>query len=491
MGESKAVAFRPRLRGVEAAAGGLLPGGQGRPLPASHGPSRAAKIHSGRAHGNLLAFRTDDLLVLATMVHFPLNPRPVEPRLAPRFQELLVTDPPAEDDPRTEERAQALLDDAVQWKASDIHIEPGSAETRLRLRIDGVLHDVAAVPNYFGHRLVAFFKTLSEIDATAVARPEHGHGRMASGATLMELRTTVAPTADGEMVGIRLLDTLRPVLRLDQLGIPEIDQTRLATWLEGMQGMLLVCGPAGSGKTSTLYSLLHQLQVLPRSTVTVEDPVESHIEGITQLQVNPKRGLTFPEAIRAMLRLDPDFLLVGEIRDPESAHVAIRAAGTGLTILSTIHARDAVGAVTALRNNGVKDWEISAALEVCICQRLVRRLCPSCRCRAPLTDEDRHWLSMAGKPPPEILWTSKGCDACAGTGFEGRIGVFEIWTVDAEARQLILQGADGAPLARHALAHGTQPLLHDAIEKVMDGLTSLSEIRFLSGHGIHASLDPA
>ncbi len=411
------------------------------------------------------------------------NPRAVETRLAPRFQKLLSKYPPTTDEPHTEERAEALVADAVQWKASDIHIEPGTMETRIRLRVDGLLHDVAAVPITSGHHLVAYFKTLSGIDATALSHPEHGHGRIEAGGTLMEMRTTVAPTPDGEMVGIRLLDTRRPVLRLADLGMSDADQSRLKTWLSEMQGMLLVCGPVGSGKTSTLYSLLHELQTLPRSIITVEDPVESSLDGITQIQVNAKRGLTFPDAIRAMLRLDPDFLLVGEIRDPESAHVAITAAGTGLTLLSTIHARDAVGAVTALRNNGAKDWEIGACLEMCVSQRLVRRLCLHCRKTDAPTESEHQWFSSAGISAPEQLWQPKGCDACAGTGFDGRIGIFELWRLDGEARHLIRNGADGVELARHALEQGTQPLLKDAIAKVVAALVPLSEIRHLSGIG--------
>ena len=179
------------------------------------------------------------------------------------------------------------------------------------------------------------------------------------------------------------------------------------------------------------------------------------------------------------MRLDPDYLLVGEIRDPESAHVAITAAGTGLTVLSTIHARDAVGAVTALRNNGVKDWEISSALGICLSQRLVRRLCAQCRSRAPLTDEERLWFHNTSMPAPPMLWYGKGCGTCAGTGYDGRVGIFETWRLNADARKLILDGADAALLTINAKQSGTQSLLVDGVNKVREGVTSLSEIRFL------------
>jgi len=421
-------------------------------------------------------------------VHPTPNPRAIEPRLAPRFHAMLHLHPLAEGEPRTDERAEALLADAVQWKASDIHIEPGFLETRIRLRLDGFVYDVAAVPNAAGLQLVTYFKTLSGIDATALAQPEHGHADVPAGGTRLELRTTVAPTADGEMMGMRLLDAGRPIFKPDDLGLSAGDQTRLRTWTEWRPGLLLVCGPVGSGKTTTLYSLLHQLQSLPRSIVTVEDPVERRLDGITQIEVNVRRGLTFQEAIRAMLRLDPDFLLVGEIRDPESAQVAVTAAATGLAVLSTIHARNAVGAVTALRNQGMKNWEISDALEMCISQRLVRRLCRSCRASAPPGEEERQWFYAAGAIPPDLLWHARGCDACAGTGYGHRIGLFELWHLDDEARKLILAGADTGTLQKHAEEQGMLTLAHDALAKVATGLVSFSEIRALgavSRHAVH------
>lgn len=418
------------------------------------------------------------------------NSRPVEPRLAARFHQLLQSNPPQADRPVTEHRVMAILADAIQWKASDLHIEPGSQDTRIRMRVDGLLHDVAALPNFSGHRLISFFKVLAEIDATALARPEHGHGRIEVAGTMLELRITAVPTPVGEMISIRMRDTLRPMLRVDDIGMTAADQAHLRDWLKQRRGMLLVCGPAGAGKTSTLYSLLHELQRLPRSTVTVEDPVECHLEGITQIEVNTKRGLTFPEAIRAMLRLDPDFLLVGEIRDPESAHVAITAAGSGQAMLSTIHARDAAGAVTALRNNGLKNWEISAALEVGVSQRLVRRLCTRCRVPAELTREDQQWFASTRATVPQTMWQAKGCDQCAGTGFEGRVGLFEVWRVTSATRHLILNGADEPTLTRQAMEGGMQPLLIDAIGKLASGITSLSEIRFLHSQNMMGTFDP-
>lgn len=409
------------------------------------------------------------------------NPRAIEPRLAPRFDAMLRRHSDSSEDPRTDELAEALVADALQWKASDLHIEPGWHETRIRVRMDGFIYDVAALPNAVGRQLSTFFKTLSGIDATALAQPEHGHARMEAAGTPVELRTTVAPTPDGEMVGMRLLNTSRPVLQLDELGIPQEDQERLRKWPDALQGLLLVCGPVGCGKTTTLYSLLHHLQTLPRSIVTVEDPVERRLDGIAQIEVNPRRGMTFPEAFRAMLRLDPDFLLVGEIRDPESAHVAVTAAGTGLAVLSTIHARHAVGAVTTLRNHGVKNWEISDALEMCLSQRLVRRLCGQCRTSAPLNVVEREWFESAETTPPDVLWHPGGCDVCAGTGYYGRIGLFELWHLDDMARKLVERGADSIELQRHAVAGGLRELSHDAIRKTMAGVVDLSEIRFFGG----------
>jgi len=415
------------------------------------------------------------------------NARPIESRFTPRYHSLLIEHPLTVDPPQTKERAEALLGDAVQWKASDVHLEPSSAETRVRFRVDGVVHDVAAIPHAAGQQLAAFLKTLSEIDALALAKPEHGRGRMEAGGTVLELRTTVAPTPSGEMIGIRLLDAHRPRLGLEELGISADDRLCLRGWMEGMQGMLVVCGPVGSGKTSTLYALLHELQKLPRSIITVEDPVEHTVDGITQIEVNTKRGLDFTEAIRAMLRLDPDFLMVGEIRSPASLQVAITAAGSGHALLTTLHARDAVGTVTTLRNIGAKNWEIAAALEVCVAQRLVRRLCMACKNESAATEEDQARFAAIGHHPPAHLAAARGCQACAGTGYSGRIGVFELWRVDAEARQMIADGADELALARHALHHGLRPLLHDALAKVAAGHTTLTEIQSIAAEGSRAT----
>lgn len=406
----------------------------------------------------------------------PANERPVEPRLAGRYHELLQRHPPPADLPVTEECAIALVADAVRWKASDLHIEPGTVETRVRMRVDGVLHDVAAVPNPSGHHLVSYFKVLAKMDTAALARAEHGHARMDVPGMRVDLRVTAVPTPSGEVLGIRLLDGLRPVMRLNETGMSDQDQSHLAHWLAEARGMVLVCGPVGAGKTATLHAMLRELQRLPRSVVTLEDPVEGIFDGITQIEVNQRRGLTFSEATRAMLRLDPDFLLLGEIRDPESAHAAMTAAGSGQALLSTLHARDAVGVVTALRNYGVKNWEISAALDISVAQRLVRRLCQRCRTAAAATESQRDAFNAHGAVAPAFLWRPVGCEACAGTGHDGRTGVFEIWRLDAEARALIQHGADEPALRRHALASGMRPLIVDALGKAAAGLTTLSEM---------------
>lgn len=210
--------------------------------------------------------------------------------------------------------------------------------------------------------------------------------------------------------------------------------------------------------------------------------MERRLDGITQIEVNSRRGLNFPEAIRAMLRMDPDFLLVGEIRDPASAQVAVTAAATGLAVLSTLHARDAVGAVVALRNQGLRNWEIGDALELCMAQRLVRRLCLECRINAAPDDAEGAWFQAAGRVPPSLLlWHPVGCDACAGTGFNGRIGLFELWHLDEIARQLILDGADGAALEKHAWNQDMVTLADDAMTKVTAGVISLSEVRAMGG----------
>ncbi|NIP95696.1 MAG: type II/IV secretion system protein [Akkermansiaceae bacterium] len=295
--------------------------------------------------------------------------------------------------------------------------------------------------------------------------------------TPWEMRLTSVPTPVGEKLAMRLLNPVRLERRISELGMSPSTLASLENWLEDSTGMALVVGPTGCGKTTTLYALLHELKLRPRSIVTIEDPVEYEVEGVTQIQVNEATGLTFAEGLKSMLRLDPDYLMVGEIRDEESADTAIDAAGAGHLLLGTLHCRDAVGAVTMLRNYEVEDHKIAAALELVVAQRLVRRLCESCRERTKPGEMEADWLRRNGLQVPSHCWQSRGCEACLHTGYHGRLGVFEVWRLDEHCEQLILDHADELVLRREHLAADHPILLQDGMEKVAAGQTSLSELQ--------------
>jgi type II secretory ATPase GspE/PulE/Tfp pilus assembly ATPase PilB-like protein len=252
--------------------------------------------------------------------------------------------------------------------------------------------------------------------------------------------------------------------------------------------MLLVAGPAGSGKTTTLYALLHKLKLHERSVITVEDPTEYQVDGINHIQVDKLHGMNFVEGVKAMLRLDPDFLMLGEIRDSDSAHAALTAASSGRALMSTLHSRDAVAVVETLRNYGLTGHEISANLMLVISQRLVRLLCPHCRVKAGPNNEEKHWLHELGRPAPRKVWHARGCDQCQGVGFKGRTGIFEVWRINAEEYQLILDDADRRTLYRHLTGRGHRFLLDDGLAKAAEGLTTLSELRTIGGHNVLRTL---
>jgi len=316
--------------------------------------------------------------------------------------------------------AKALLEDAVREGATDIHVTPQSRSVQIRFRIDGTLFDVASLAAEEGLRILRYFKTAGDLPTGTAFRPRDARMTFRIDDGELNLRLATAPCIGGEKLAIRILDPNRIEQRIDDLGLRQEDRHDIGLWLGRVSGMFLVAGPTGSGKTTTLYALLHELKLLERSVVTVEDPVEYRIDGIAQMQIDPGRGLTFMTGLKAMLRLDPDYLLLGEIRDGESAQAALEAASAGRALMSTLHSRDAVGAVTALRNWGLQDLEIAAALEVVVAQRLVRKLCPLCRRLEPAEPDEARWLESLRLPAPKRTWHAGGCDRCRGIGFDGR-----------------------------------------------------------------------
>ncbi len=380
-----------------------------------------------------------------------------------------------------------LFQDAKDERATDIHVDPENGTLCIRFRIDGVLRDVALIPRQHGAQFLGHIKALVDLDPTPLLRPAAGGTLYDLDDAEVNLRVTCAPTVQGEKMSVRLLDPRRVRYTLEELGLSHIQKEKIDQWLESMSGMVLVTGATGSGKTTSLYALLHQLKSLNCSVVTVEDPVEYRIEGINQIQVNEARGITFSETVKTMLRLDPDFLMVGEMRDRDSAEAALSASSTGRVLLSSLHSRDAAGAVTTLRNLGIQDFEITAALELVISQRLVRRLCPDCKREEPTPTEDRGWLEALEVTAPATSWVPSGCDNCRHTGYRRRIGIFEVWYVDEDANELIRRHTDEKSL-RHAIREsGTKTLLEDGMAKAADGITSLAELRRGGSYGFGIS----
>lgn len=374
--------------------------------------------------------------------------------------------------------AHSLVRDALRAKATDIHVDPQAEETHVRFRIDGVLTDTLQLTRHQGERLTRHIKAACGMDAGSAFKPANARMHSEVEGKQVDLRVASAPSITGEKLSIRLLDRSRAGQRLDELGMSDEQRDTVEDWLSNINGMFLVAGPTGSGKTTTLYALLHELKLHERSVVTVEDPVEYQIDGTTQIQVDRRHGLTFAEGMRAALRLDPDYLLLGEIREPEDAHAAIEAAGSGRVLMSTIHSSDAAGAITALRNEGLADCEIAASLRMVVSQRLVRRLCRHCRRREKVSESQARWLASVGLGSLDEYWVSVGCDDCRHLGYDGRVGIFEVWRLtDADYSRLLSHTDERAIRSEANAGAARSTLLKDGFAKVQQGVTSLAELR--------------
>lgn len=377
--------------------------------------------------------------------------------------------------------ADALLRDARRERATDIHVDPQTGGYRVRFRIDGVMHDAVLLTLAQGNRIINQFKTMADIDPVQMFFPEEARRTYEMEHETIDLRFTMAPCISGTKLAIRMLDPDTVEHRIEDLGMSDEQLNELRTWLENLHGMFLVSGPTGCGKTTTLYALLHEWKELARNVLTIEDPVEYQVDGINQIQVNERHGLTFAKGLKVMLRLDPDHMMLGEIRDGESAKIAIDASIKGRALMSTIHCADAVGAVTSLRNWGVRDHEIATALTVVVTQRLLRRLCPHCKEEGPPTEVHTQWLEAAKLDAPPVVWHPRGCEKCSDIGYRGRTGVFEVWRLQEDDYALILAHADDHTMRQHLAIKGHQTMSRHAIEKVKQGITSIDELRMFSG----------
>jgi type IV pilus assembly protein PilB len=373
---------------------------------------------------------------------------------------------------------QQQLEQAVRQGASDLHFEPYEHELRVRLRIDGQLHVVASAPATFKDRLPARIKVLARLDVAEKRLPQDGRLQLTlDTGHALDLRVSTLPTLHGEKVVVRVLDSRQAQLDLQAMGYEAQDLELLLQAIHSPHGMVLVTGPTGSGKTQSLYGCLHRLNTPAVNIATVEDPCEIQMPGINQVNVQDKPGLNFATALRAFLRQDPDILMVGEIRDLETAGIAIQAAQTGHLVLSTLHTNDAPSTLTRLRNMGIAPYNIAASVSLITAQRLVRRLCEHCKRPQILPPQVLQRAGWTGPMPEGDIHchAPTGCEACH-QGFRGRTGIFQVMPVSSAMQALILQEAGSQDLARQSRLEGVRSLRQAGLRKVLAGMTSLDEV---------------
>jgi len=370
-----------------------------------------------------------------------------------------------------------LINQAIQDRASDIHIEPTERDLRVRFRIDGVLHEVMRSPRTISAGVISRLKIMADIDIAERRVPQDGRLSVNTSGKKIDLRVATLPTVWGEKVVMRILDNSTAMMKLTDLGFRADNFTRWERSYVKPYGMLLVTGPTGSGKSTTLYATLNNVSKPEINVITVEDPVEYRIPGINQVQVNVKAGLTFARALRSILRSDPDVVLLGEIRDHETAQIAIEAALTGHLVLSTLHTNDAPSAITRLTEMGIEPFLVSSALDCVLAQRLARRLCSKCKEPYDVTDEALEGARWpAYMPRPEVLHRPVGCSACSKTGYKGRLALHEVMAVTEDVERLAVERASGEAIGRVARSQGMQTLRDDGLAKVAEGTTTLEEI---------------
>ena len=371
-----------------------------------------------------------------------------------------------------------LVSQAIQDLASDIHIEPGEHTLRVRYRIDGVLHEMPSAPKSIQAGVISRLKIMSDIDIAERRKPQDGRMSVSHGGRKIDLRVATLPTVWGEKVVMRILDNSSTSMDLAELNLLDANFAAFEKAYTKPYGMILVTGPTGSGKSTTLYTTLNSVARPEINVITVEDPVEYRMAGINQVQVNPKAGLTFASALRSILRSDPDVVLLGEIRDHETAQIAVEAALTGHLVLSTLHTNDAPSAVTRLTEMGIEPFLVGSALDCVMAQRLARRLCDRCKTADDRAPEDLLRMRFASPTEGEIptIYRPVGCMSCSNTGYRGRIAVHEVMTMSEEIERLTVARASSAEIADAARRQGMRTLREDGWAKVRLGLTSIEEI---------------
>ncbi len=387
-----------------------------------------------------------------------------------------------------------VLTEAIELRATDVHIEPFEDELRIRYRIDGVLNEVSIPPEVrqFQAAIVSRLKILSQLDIAEKRLPQDGRIKIRIDKREVDIRVSVIPMLHGEAIVLRLLDRSSVLLGLEDLGMSQEDLGILSRSLELPHGIILVTGPTGSGKTTTLYAALSRINSVVRKIVTIEDPVEYHLRGINQIQVSNKAGLSFARGLRSILRHDPDVILVGEIRDRETAEIAVQASLTGHLVFSTLHTNDAPGALTRLVDMGIEAYLVASTLEAVIAQRLVRLICPNCK--EAFTPKNMEIMRTEfGKDLPDQLYRGVGCQKCRGIGYTGRKGIFEQMVVNESVRAAITEGATPRGIRELAVENGMKSLREDGFRYLRDGLTTVEELlrvtkdERVNGNGLKSS----
>ena len=366
----------------------------------------------------------------------------------------------------------SIVAQAIQQGASDIHINPEEGDTKVLFRVDGVLAPAATVKRKMAMGVVSRIKIMADLDISERRVPQDGRFALTVDGRRVDIRVVTLPLVNGEGAVMRILDKGVVVNGLESIGMQEAELERFDSAIHRPNGAVLVTGPTGSGKSTTLYAALHALNDGERSILTIEDPVEQRIPGIKQMQIAPKAGVTFDVGLRSMLRADPDVIMVGEIRDRETAHIAVEAALTGHLVLSTLHTRDAPSALGRLIDMGIEPFLVSSAVDCIVAQRLVRMLCKHCKRKQKLSKAVLEEHGLAGAEPYEPV----GCSRCGGSGYRGRLGVYEVMTVSERIRALILERASVDDMVTIALEQGMVRLRDDGLQKVRDGLTSIAEV---------------
>ncbi len=370
-----------------------------------------------------------------------------------------------------------IIQQAIVKQASDIHIEPQALETAVRIRVDGMLRELKSVPRTLQNVLISRIKILSDMDIAERRAPQDGRFMVTVGTHKVDMRVSTLPTQYGEKIVIRLLEASAPLLDLAKLGLPQDASDRLANLLALPQGMILVTGPTGSGKSTTLYSALNILRKPSVNIITVEDPVEYELPGINQVHVNTRAGLTFASSLRSILRQDPNVIMVGEIRDVETAEIAMKAAQTGHLVLSTLHTNDSISAIVRLLDLGIPGYLIASSVTGILAQRLLRKLC-SCHTTEPITPEYAAALAELGAVRlPEKIFRPAGCDICDHTGYKGRVGIYELLILTDSICSMIRSGTRIDHIRDAARSNGMRRMQDDALDKLQAGITTVDEVR--------------